>query len=48
MDERVLDVTFSQPVQVTRCAGGNAFDSHKAAICKMIDQEFRDIGALPA
>jgi hypothetical protein len=34
-------------LQVTRCTGENAFESHKAGPYKMINQEARDIGALP-
>jgi hypothetical protein len=34
-------------LQVTRGAGENAFESHKAPAYKMIDQESSDVGALP-
>jgi hypothetical protein len=38
---------FDAPLQVMGGAGENAFKSHKAAAYKMIDQEFREVGALP-
>ena len=37
MDERVLDMTFQEPLQVTRGVGEDAFESDKAAAYKMVD-----------
>jgi hypothetical protein len=46
MDQRMLDMAFQKPLQVTSGSGENAFESHKSPTHKMVDQEPRDVGAL--
>jgi hypothetical protein len=37
MDERVLNVAFQKPLQITRRVGEDAFQSDKAAGYKMVN-----------
>ena len=37
IDERVLDVAFQQPLQVTRGFSEDAFESNKALSYEMVD-----------